>query len=198
MPEIGNKSLFLINYKLIEIDNIHYTKIEKLQWGYGHLCFYAHNINIGTYDEWTSLIVVRNYLKDFLQKRNYRFVDEDLYNEPSEMIFYSLYEQFFSGTQSKNDKYINKYNVKNFSTVRDNFHLDDIGEDSFRDKFGIILLNSKKQKKQKLIWKNFKTDELFCIQYEEFLVDDILNLFYNNLNNVFSIGWCPHHSCSED
>ena len=185
IEEIGDRNYFSIVYQIIDTnDEDDYTDEVKHKWWYGHLCFYAHNLTIGRYEEWTSLIVVRNYLKDFLENHKCRFVDEDLYNQSNEMIFDILYEQFYGRVQENFNLDTKKYNIDHYDKVRDNFHLDEVGEDAFRDKFGVILLNSKKQKKQKLIWKNFKTGELFCTQFEEFCVDEILSSFYDNLSKV--------------
>jgi hypothetical protein len=182
--KIGNKDAFCVKYQIIDVDNIDYLDTEKLKWLYGHLCLYAQNTNIGIYDEWTSFSVIRNYLKDFLNNYKYRFIEESLYNQSKETIFAVLYEQFFSYFQNNINFHTNKYTIENFHSIRDSFHLDDAGEDSFRDKYGIILVNSEKQKKQKLIWRNFTTNELFCVQYEEFFVDNILSLFYDGLKDV--------------
>jgi hypothetical protein len=184
IEKIGNKKSFSIIYQIIDTDKFNYTDTEKHKWLYGHLCFYAQNVKIGVYKEWTSLVVVSNYLKDFLANYIFRFVEEDLYNQPNEIIFNVLYEQFYTDIDVQNNHlYVNKYNINSFAKIRNNFHLDDVGEDSFRDKFGVILINSAKQEKQKLIWKNFKLNKLFCVQYDNYQIDKTLKLFYDNLIN---------------
>jgi len=45
------------------------------------------------------------------------------------------------------------------------FWLDEIGEDAFRDKLGIILINEPEKSRQRIIWKYYKGNTVF----EEFI-----------------------------
>lgn len=137
MNILGEKEIFGIEWSLSDCFDSYY---------YGHLCFWIGNNRVGNFEEVTTLSISASYLKDFLQNQSFRFY-ENSHNMNKEELFYLLYERFFNGNSIRDGSYLH------LSKFRDLFWLDEVGEYSFRDKIGIVLINENSVNRQRLLWK---------------------------------------------
>lgn len=140
----GNKEVFAIQW---DLDSHH------APYYYGYFCFWINGGKVGDFDEISTLSIIKNYLIDFLKNEGRR-----IYNGSSKMskdeLFHRLYGRFFDGSFSSAASF---YQLGEF---REMYWLDEIGEYSFRDKTGMILVDEPALGRQRLIWKEFKSEVL--------------------------------------
>jgi hypothetical protein len=143
MNIIGNKEVLAFAYEEVEYLN---------GYNYGHFALIIRNALIGKYHEISTLSICNSYLKEFLTFSPKRVFEgsEELNKEE---LFHEIYEKFYMTWNSANGRKLSEY--------RDIFWLDEVGEYSFRDNVGIILIDEPKVSRQRIIWKMFENDELF-------------------------------------
>jgi len=148
MKVIGDKTIFAFQYNLIE-------KVDK--YIFANFCFWVNGDKVGNYDIESAISISLSFLKDFLRNYEYRvYKNSTILNK--EALFYELYEQFFQEKSTNHgESKMNKY--------REVFWLDDVGDESFRDRMGILLLNEHNTGRQRFVWKFFNNETV----YEEFI-----------------------------
>lgn len=159
---IGDKNKFAINFRLIEFEDDEfevYNEEMKKKWLYANYCFILNNIHIGRFNEWTSLIYINSYIDEFLSYKEKRKVDSDFFNLDSEIVFKELYDKFYNSILP--DNYL----------LRDVFHLDEIGESSIRDIYGIIVFSN--NNRQRIIIKEFETNMFYSQIFEIYYLEEI-------------------------
>lgn len=157
MPLIGKKDIFCINYSIIGLED-----------GYllGNLSFFFGGQEIGDYEMLCNLSVVSNYFRVFLELENYKKRNlEHSHQMSKEEIYETLFDAYFNEANYRMNREL--YNVSN---VRDIFWLNEVGESSTLDKFGIVLLNELQCNRQRIVWKEFKSKTIseFFIPYGYF------------------------------
>lgn len=153
---------------------------------YGHLCVWINGKPVGSFKEISTISISASYLRDFLGYSNSRFYAGSERMSRDE-LFNLLYWRFicddnediiFEGSDSY--LYMHKF--------RDVFWLDDIGEYSFRDKIGMVLIDEPVLKRQRLIWKEFVSgvlNEFFMPKkYFDIVAKEFLNEFNNQIAKV--------------
>lgn len=143
MKIIGDKSLFAYQWELVDHGKNDY---------WGNFCFWIGDVQVGIYEEFTTLSISLSYLKDFLKESGNRiyFRSEII---PKDELFYDVYEKYFDDDYKGNTS-------ASYGYFRDVFWLDKVGEDSIRDKIGLILLNEPIENRQRFIWKSYKTNQI--------------------------------------
>jgi len=143
MKVLGEKSLFAYQWELIDHGKTDY---------WGNFCFWISGIEVGVYKELTTLSISLSSLKDFLKESEKRVY---LRSEriPKDELFYDVYEKYFDEDYKGNT-------AASYGYFRDIFWMDKIGEDSLRDKFGVILLNESAENRQRFVWKYYKTNKI--------------------------------------
>jgi hypothetical protein len=174
MNIVGNKDLFAIQWEI---------ESKEGNYLYGKLCFWAEGIQIGDFEEMTTVSISASYLRDFLANKGMReFSGSDFMN--SENLYYCLYQKYFSGVTIKDGTF------SELSKIRDVFWLDDVGEYSFRDKIGIILVDEKKLNRQRLVWERFKDgiiqQAIFPIGYFDKIAMEFLEEFESSKKRLYS------------
>lgn len=141
----GNPQEFAIEFHLTE-------KLDD--YWYGNLCFWIGGRRVGNFNEISTITISVSFLKDFIIKKPYRQFD----NSPAlskEYLFYQLYKKFFLSESIKDQSYLELGNI------REIFWLDEVGEYSFRDKIGMILIDEPELKRQRFIWQMLDNDSIF-------------------------------------
>jgi hypothetical protein len=144
----GNQKVFAIEWSIDSYIDPYY---------YGHLCFCINDKKVGNFDEITTISISVNYLNDFLNQS--ARVYNDSHTLSKEELFYRIHDVFFDSSGS--EKYLNKNELyTQLHEHRDVFWLDDVGEYSFMDKIGMILINEPLFKRQRLIWKDLRANDI--------------------------------------
>ncbi len=141
----GNSQEFAIEFHLTE-------KLDD--YWYGNLCFWIGGSRVGNFNEISTITISVSFLKDFIIKKPYRQFD----SSPAlskEYLFYQLYKKFFLSESIKDQSYLELGNI------REIFWLDEVGEYSFRDKIGMILIDEPELKRQRFIWQMLDNDFIF-------------------------------------
>ena len=96
-----------------------------------------------------------------------------------ERLFFELYDGMYVPLDRESRPEVISYELlssMDFAVKRDIFHMDGIGQYSFLDKIGIILVDEEEKNRQRLIWREFLADT--SLLYEEFFpsgyVDNVL------------------------
>lgn len=158
MKIIGNKDIFAFQYEISDHIGNHI---------YGHLAVWINKQLIGDYLGYSTLSISVSFLQDFLKEypqRNYHNSEFKGHNQ----IFFELYDFFYEKKSLENNNYL-------LGKYREIFWLDEVGEYSFRDKLGMILVNE--PKRQRLIWKQFSTGTIqeYFLPFDYF--DETAKLF---------------------
>jgi len=137
----GSKEMLAIQW---EFDSYHEP------YYYGYFCLWINNCKVGNFEEISTLSIIKNYLTDFLKNEGSR-----IYIGSPEMskdeLFHRLYWGFFDGSFSSPTSF------NQLGEFRDIYWLDEVGEYSFRDKIGMILVDEPELGRQRLIWRELKS-----------------------------------------
>lgn len=128
-----------------------YIEEKRDNYILGSLCFWINNEKVGNFETITTISIAVSYLEDFLKSSSRRFF-QDSFIMDKEKLFFILYDQAFSGES------VSSYSEMSF--FKSVFWMDEIGEDSLRDKIGMIMINEKEVDRERIIWKNLKSQEL--------------------------------------
>ena len=161
----GNQKVFAIEWSINCYIEPYY---------YGYLCFCINGKKVGYFDEITTISVSISYLKDFLPQNARVYNDSHTFSK--EELFYRIHDIFLAGTEDK--IYFNKQELyAQLHKYRDVFWLDDVGEYSFMDKIGMILINEPLFKRQRLIWKDLRTNDISEFYIPEHYFDMVAREF---------------------
>ncbi|MCK7556237.1 immunity 42 family protein [Chitinophaga sedimenti] len=168
MNFVGNKEIFALQW---DVDSYHAPYL------YGYFCFWVNNNKVGNLDEISTLTIVSSYLSDFLKNKNNRLY-EGSELMAKEDLFHLLYLGFFDGSFKGIELY---YRMSEYSNM---FWLDEIGEYSFRDKIGMILIDEPVKQRQRMIWIEFGNNVVneFFIPANYF--DDVGSQFLDKIDSM--------------
>jgi len=163
----GDKDVFAIQWdeESWEGDNL-----------YGYLCFWIGGKQVGNYAEISTLSICSSYLQDFLQRKQERQLEGSCAKQKEE-LFELLYKRFFRSDPAEDS-------CPSMGEIREIFWLDEIGEYSFRDKLGMILIDEPDCNRQRLIWEWFDNPDVlkeFHIPMNYF--DEVAEKFCRNLQS---------------
>ena len=175
MPVVGDKKLFAIEWR-----------IEGQEGGYtfANFCFWINGSQVGDFDDVVILYSTVTYLEAFLDRYESRSIDS-LCDRPKEEIFREIYDSYvftvapgevMHEKRPKPDD-DNQRNYGRSSQLRNSFHLDDVGESSFRDSISIILFNDKVRNSQRMIWRTLEDMSLHEAELPEDYFDKVAKEF---------------------
>jgi len=141
----GNPQEFAIEFHLTE-------KLDD--YWYGNLCFWIGGSRVGNFNEISTITISVSFLKDFLIQKPHRHFDNSS-SLSKEELFYQLYQRFFNSNSVKHQSTLS------MGEFREIFWLDEVGEYSFRDKIGMILIDEPELKRQRFIWQMLDNDFIF-------------------------------------
>ena len=149
----------------IEILAIEVEFVEtKNSVSYGHFRFWVGGQEVGNFQEVISFNASKKSLSRFLKMDDQRF-DKDLDNSSKEEIFKALFDSIVAtipegatvteylkerGGDSRDFSYLEKMGFQ------ERFHLDEVGQEAFRDKVNLLLLK-RSDSFERLIWRDLKT-----------------------------------------
>lgn len=145
MGIVGRKDLFAIQWKPDVLVNDYY---------YGYLCFWIGGLKVGNFSELSTLSISISYLRDFLSYKSDRFLANSFQLNDSD-LFKFLYDRFFSGESMNDCTYLL------MSKFRETYWLDEVGEYSFRDKVGMVIIDEVELNRQRVMHLLQKTKVIF-------------------------------------
>ena len=173
MKIIGNREVFAFEYTLL-------NKVDK--YIFANLCFWIKGERIGDYEIECTISISLSFLEDFLEQYEHREYYKS-YRLKKEVIFFELYDKFFQNS-------IKGFQESNMGKYQEYFWLDDVGDEAFRDKIGIILLNEPSVNRQRLIWKVFNTNTVneayIPMNYFDQHAKDFINHIRNDMQENFT------------
>jgi len=162
MAMFGDKTIFAVEIEECGKEDIFF------------FCFWCHEKQIGDFSMPVYIKYCINFIGEFLLYNKNRHLKEscDIHKE---RLFYELYDGMMAPDEKIQIKTYKLLSEMPFGEKRVIFHLDEIGQDSFRDKLSILLINEEEKKRQRLIWRDLKD----VVLHEEFLplnyVDDVFS-----------------------
>ncbi|RFS21197.1 hypothetical protein DVR12_17845 [Chitinophaga silvatica] len=157
-----------MNYKNgigIEYEIDHNFKDNDRNFIYGNFRFIINGRKLGSFEELTTISIVVAYMREFIgQRKLYEYLGSE--NLTKECLFYELHDVFIADTiPPKGVRQFIELHRLNLGMIRNQFWLDEIGEDSFRDKISCIIVDEPYMERERLVWKDLRSNKVF----EEFL-----------------------------
>ncbi len=132
----GDKKIFAIQW---EFDSYH------APYCYGYFCFWINGERVGNYEEISTLSIIASFLSDFINcEKGHRYHGSTTMTK--EELFHLVYFGFFDGSFTSTTSH---YKMHELSAKH---WLDEVGEYSFRDKIGMILIDEPELVRERIIW----------------------------------------------
>ena len=168
---IGDKSVFAIEYDLIEVEDKYY---------YGYIWFWIEGKRIGANYDATHVVPYLSssvsYMKEFVGlKENRRFLGSE--EIPAQYMFFILYERFYKSLSS------NQKDYEDAGNFREIFSLESVGQESFFDTVQMVMIDEPSAKRQRFLWKLYDDDKLeeFFIPHGHF--EEVAFSYINQIEN---------------
>jgi hypothetical protein len=172
---IGNKNLFAIEWAFSNSLTQDFDNSELHYWKYAALRFWIKGKPFGNFDTISSLYCSKNYSQDFILWDEKRIVNQDLYDKSSDQIIETLYLSILNGLPTEVEG-------KTHGQISTYFHLDNIGESSLIDRFGLLSLVSPNKKHEKIISYEYDTSNTICIEVEYGYVTNLIKSYIDSIN----------------
>jgi hypothetical protein len=135
--------------------------------GHCHLIFRANGAAMGRGDEYTLLLGCVNWARHFLAHSEQRVATASSSDSPAELM-----HRFYDAVYSQN----NELSWGAAGRLRDIHHMDDIGMESLRDKYSVILVQIGTES-DVLVWRDFDSNRIFSATMPFGAVDRALREF---------------------
>jgi len=170
----GDKEFFAIEFK---IDSY----VDKYVFGF--IKFWINGIAVGDFEELVTISITVSYLEQFLQQGGVNvYKGSEKLNK--DCLFYELHDVFIADiTPPLNCRKFEQGYSLNIGEFREKYWLDEIGEDSFRDKISCVILHEPILDRERIVWKDLKEELVFEGFIPKGMFVAVVKTFLENVND---------------